>query len=206
MKVLPEIAQALDVAWISPEPESLPAPMVSIHDFREQLAGALEESRSTLDPFIVMLLSVDDFSEGEHGMAPERHETQLRQLGLHVMACLRSKHSPAYPRRKLDVVSRLGHYFAAICFNTGSDYALCPIQRVVSKLETIMPSLTGDNHVRVRVAFWSWSWKTCAQSELSVLRQLKNSLQEGDDRIRPLPLPNTPLERKVAEALGRLSS
>ena len=155
-------------------PPSIPQPMVPLRTFQETLQECLEESRRTFVPFSVLLLSVDNV---DFGVDSQQHENLLRQLGLYVMSSLRSKHLPEYPSRKLDVISRWDHYFLALCHNTAPSHALHPINRIVSKLESILPSLIGESDTKVRVVHWSWTPKNGHTSELGLLKQLYGRLE-----------------------------
>ncbi|GEM_PF-3969365 len=159
-------------------PPSIPQPMVPLGIFQHEISASLEESRRTFEPFSVLLLSVDNL---DFGVGSDQSENLLRQLGLHVMSSLRAKHAPAYPSRKLDVISWWDHYFIAICHNTDPLSALYPINRVVAKLEDILPSLIGESDVKVRAVYWSWSSRNCHTSELGLLRMLYDQLETITD-------------------------
>lgn len=185
---------------------NLPAPIVPVQEFRHELASALDESRCTLEPFSVLLLRIDDLSGSDQVMDEERRESYLRQIGLHIATTLRIKQLPTYPQRKLDVVSWCGHYFMALCANTDPARALVPANRVVTKLERIMPSLADESEMTIRMVFWTWDWRTCHQTELSVLKQLRTDMEARPSvGVEQLPAQRSRLESKLSSLLGSLN-
>lgn len=195
--------QILGTFRISMQQANIPEPMVTIQAFQAALAQALDESRSSLEPFSVLLLSVSDLEESAQAMGSQQYENLLRQIGLHVMASLRTKVAPAFPPRQLDIVAWWGCYFIAICYNADRERGRIPAGRVISKVEKIMPSLTGESDVLVRLASWSWSWRTSHQNETAVMQQLMEALTSGTGgRIEEVAEAST-LENRMASILDR---
>lgn len=202
-----ELVHILGISPLMLEGADLPAHIVPVQEFRRQLASALDESRCTLEPFSVLLLRIDDLGEAEQVMGEDRRESYLRQIGLHIATSLRIKQLPTYPQRKLDVVSWCGHYFMALCANTDPARARVPANRLATKLERILPSLADESDMTVRMVFWTWDWRTCHQTELSVLKQLRTDLEvRRSPGIEQLPSQGSRLERKLSTLLGNVNS
>lgn len=190
---LAEVASLLEARA---KPEDFPPTLVTMQEFRQTLAQALAESRTTSEPFAVLLFSI----RAEE--APAGFRELLRTLGLHIIGNLRTTFNPHYPPRKLDVVSWWGNDFVAICFNADRELSLIPAQRVIANVDRGIPP--GDRGT-IRVVAWGWSWRSGNVSEVSILRQLREELKaDPQDRIVAVPEVLSPLEQRVRSIMERL--
>lgn len=198
MGLSPELLKTLGHPSIMVPSAELPSLVLPIEAFQAHLASVMEESRETLVPFSVLLLAL----KHEKPQSPAVLGSIVGHIGSYLVSSLRTSVNPHFPPRKLDVVSCWGHYFVAICFNTGPDAAIIPANRVFSKIER---DFQQNADLRVRVVVWTWSWRDSVLNELAILRRLREEAeQDGETQPAPLPEQLSPLEARIQALLAQI--